>query len=157
MTRIQHFAPSVFTNSVIDPTTHQPPRIPLTLVILSPAYRCYVFIFHRSVMTHPPNSKPIEEDAEETSFEPGDKPDGLLSVRRGAIRAASPDPSIISNDDSNNVHFECERFSSSGHYGHAHSSSSATSSSPLRSRLQWFWIKNKGLAYVLVAQFFGAR
>lgn len=112
-------------------------------------------------MTSPSSPKSIAEDSAKstddevqagTVFKPGDKPEDLLSVRRGAIRAASPDPSIISIDDANNVHFERDRFQVPGQYGQ----SSIASPPGMHGKLQWFWVKNKGLAYVLIAQFFGA-
>ncbi|KAH7389663.1 hypothetical protein DE146DRAFT_680470 [Phaeosphaeria sp. MPI-PUGE-AT-0046c] len=113
-------------------------------------------------MNFSPVPKPIAEDAaksterevpaEAAAFKSGDKPEDLLSVRRGAIRAASPDPSIISIDDANNVHFEHDLHHPAGQYGQP----SMAAPSTLRGRLRWFWVKNKGLAFVLVAQFFGA-
>lgn len=98
--------------------------------------------------------KPTEREvqAKEMAFKPGDKPEDLLSVRRGAIRAASPDTSIISIEDANNVRLEGNTYHSTGQYGQM----SVASPSTLRGRLQWFWVKNKGLAFVLIAQFFGA-
>lgn len=93
-----------------------------------------------------------EMHADSSSFKPGDKPDDSLNVSRGAIRAPSPDPSLISIDDSNNI-----RLGRNPHYvpGYRRASRSPAPPRTLRGRLQISWVKNKGLALVLIAQLFG--
>jgi hypothetical protein len=90
--------------------------------------------------------------ADSSSFKPGDKPEDSLNVVRGAIRAPSPDPSLISIDDSTNI-----RLGRSPNYvpGYRHASCSPAPPRTLRARLQISWVKNKGLALVLIAQLFG--
>jgi hypothetical protein len=90
--------------------------------------------------------------ADSSSFKPGDKPEDSLNVVRGAIRAPSPDPSLISIDDSNNI-----RLGRNPNYvpGYRHASRSPAPPRTLRARLQISWVKNKGLVLVLIAQLFG--
>jgi hypothetical protein len=93
-----------------------------------------------------------ETHADSSSFKPGDKLEDSLNVVRGAIRAPSPDPSLLSIDDSNNI-----GLGSNPNYvpGYSHTSRSPTPPKTLRARLQISWVKNKGLALVLIAQLFG--
>jgi hypothetical protein len=92
----------------------------------------------------------------EPSLKPGNnKPEDPLNINRGAIRAPSPDPSLVSLDDSNVV-----RPGRSPHYlpvqnGRRYASHSPAPAQTLRGRLQLSWVKNKGLALVLIAQLFG--
>jgi hypothetical protein len=86
---------------------------------------------------------------------PGPKSDqDTLSVSfSGAIRAPSPDPSIISIDDLNNV-----RFGRNPDYvpdsRHASLSPAARPRS-FKGRLASFWEANRGLALVMISQVFG--
>ncbi|KAI4658881.1 hypothetical protein J4E81_010247 [Alternaria sp. BMP 2799] len=90
----------------------------------------------------------------ESSLKPGDKTDEALSVHRGAIRVPSPNPSLISIDDANVV-----RLGRNPDYAPIyHEEYALRSSAPprtLKEKIDSFWTTNKGLAYVLLAQFFG--
>ncbi|KAF2025467.1 hypothetical protein EK21DRAFT_76405 [Setomelanomma holmii] len=115
-------------------------------------------------MSLPSLSKALEEDAhrplqhgeqQSPGLNPGDKPELPLGVNRGAIRAPSPDPSLISMDDSNNI-----RLGRLPDYLPVQQSRRNASRSPapprtIRGRLQLFWVVNKGLALVLISQLFG--
>ena len=120
-------------------------------------------------MSLPSLSKVIADDAKyteqlserelqaESSLISGDKPEGSLNVSRGAIRAPSPDPSLTSIEDSNDI-----RLDRSLDYLPVQNSRRQASCSPARTprrtfhgRLQSFWITNKGLALVLISQLFG--
>jgi hypothetical protein len=93
----------------------------------------------------------LETHADSSSLlKPGVKPDDSLNVSRGAIRAPSPDPSLLSIDD--NV-----RLGQHVAYvpGYRQTSRSPAPPRTLRGRLQLSWVKNKGLALVLIAQLFG--
>jgi hypothetical protein len=83
-------------------------------------------------------------------LKPGGRPDDSLNVSRGAIRAPSPDASPLSINDDMRL---------GPHTFHVpdytHASRSPAPPRTLRGRLQTFWVKNKGLALVLIAQFFG--
>ncbi|KAF2184363.1 hypothetical protein K469DRAFT_739407 [Zopfia rhizophila CBS 207.26] len=73
----------------------------------------------------------------------------------GGIRAPSPDPSLTSTDDSNNI-----RIGRNSDYLPVPDGRRRTSRSPvppltLKGRVQLFWARNKGLALVLLAQVFG--
>lgn len=98
--------------------------------------------------------QPSEHVVQATST--GNKAEVSLKVSRGAIRAPSPDPSLISIDDSNNI-----RRGRNPDYVPVESGRRRASRSPapspqtVRGRLQLFWITNKGLAFVLIAQLFG--
>jgi hypothetical protein len=119
-------------------------------------------------MALPLPSNPIMEDAKCTQqlgeaeslaksfLEAGNKLEDSPSVNCGAIRAPSPDASLVSVTDLNNV-----RLGRHSHYlpvpnGRRHASSSPVPPPTTRRRLQWYWAKNKGLALVLLAQLFGA-
>ncbi|KAH5207468.1 hypothetical protein HBI62_230720 [Parastagonospora nodorum] len=81
---------------------------------------------------------------------PGEKPDASLYVSRGAIRALSPDPSLLSVDDTVRL-----GRSASHVPGYRHASRSPAPPRTLCGRLQQSWVRNKGLALVLIAQLFG--
>jgi hypothetical protein len=83
-------------------------------------------------------------------FKPGEKPDASLNVSRGAIRALSPDPSLLSVDDTVRL-----GRSASHVPGYRHASRSPAPPRTLRGRLKQSWVRNKGLALVLIAQLFG--
>jgi len=83
-------------------------------------------------------------------FKPGEKPDTSLNVSRGAIRAPSPDPSLLSVDDTVQLGRSASHVS-----GHGHASRSPAPRRTLRGRVHQSWVKNKGLALVLIAQLFG--
>lgn len=96
-----------------------------------------------------------QERLAESSLKAADKADDALNISRGAIRVPSPNPSILSIDDSNNI-----RFGRNPDYVPAFESHDYTARVPdtpqtLGGRLQRFWIANKGLGLVLVAQLFG--
>jgi hypothetical protein len=99
------------------------------------------------------------EQTTETGFsvKPGAKSeDGLNVTFSGGIRAPSPDPSIISIDDLNNV-----RLGRNPDYlpvpeGRRNASRSpAAQPRTFKGKIQAFWITNKGLALVLISQMFG--
>jgi hypothetical protein len=107
----------------------------------------------------PDDDKPTQllrehEVEAESSLKPGDKPDETLGVHRGAIRVASPNPSLLSIDDANNI-----RLGRNPDYAPLHHDRYASRSpAPPRTskeKIQIFWTSNKGLALVLLAQFFG--
>ncbi|KAL5115049.1 hypothetical protein ACEQ8H_007091 [Pleosporales sp. CAS-2024a] len=86
-----------------------------------------------------------------------DKHHDSLIASRGGIRAASPDPSLLSLDDSSTVRLgrgHVASYLANGQVRHA-LRSPAPAPRTLRARLQVSWIKNKGLALVLIAQLFG--
>lgn len=89
-----------------------------------------------------------------SSLKPDDKAEDTRRVTRGAIRVPSPNPSVVSIDDFNNV-----RLGRNPDYVplyHArHASRSPAPPQTLKQRIQASWITNKGLALVLMAQFFG--
>ncbi|KAL6706163.1 hypothetical protein ACN47E_006079 [Coniothyrium glycines] len=91
----------------------------------------------------------------ESSPKPRDKPDDALNVNRGPIRVPSPDPSILSIDDSNNT-----RYARNPDYvppveSREYVSQLLPPPPTFKGRLRRFWIINKGLGLVLVAQLFG--
>ncbi|CAO2658426.1 Nn.00g061490.m01.CDS01 [Neocucurbitaria sp. VM-36] len=113
-------------------------------------------------MSLPPLSKVIEDDdkytqqlAAESALKPGDKPEDTLNIHRGVIRVPSPDPSLISIDDSNNIRLGRNLDYVPTHNGHRHASHSPAPPRGLKGRVQVFWIANKGLALVLISQLFG--
>lgn len=91
----------------------------------------------------------------ESSFKSGDKPDVSLNVSRGAIRAPSPDPSILSIDDSNNIRLGRNPDYDPVEHARRHASRSPAPPLTVRGKLQVSWIRNKGLVLVLCAQLFG--
>lgn len=115
-----------------------------------------------------PNPKDFEDDgkyaasddvamyaAEATDKSGGNKLEGSLSVRRGSIRVPSPDPSLLSIDDSNNIRYGRNPDYTSEIHGRRHASRSPAPLRTAKGRLQAFWYKNKGLFLVLISQFFG--
>lgn len=99
---------------------------------------------------------PRSEIYADSSLKPGDKPDDALNLHRGAIRAPSPDPSILSIDDVESI-----RLGRNPDYlpplqsGRRHASRSPAPPRPVKARLRTFWIMNKGLVLILFAQMFG--
>jgi hypothetical protein len=91
----------------------------------------------------------------ESSFIPGDKPEVSLNVSRGAIRAPSPDPSILSTDESNSIRLGHDPDYLPIQHGRRHASHSPAPPRTFCGRLQLLWVTNKGLALVLIAQLFG--
>jgi hypothetical protein len=92
----------------------------------------------------------------ESSLKPGDKPDDTLNVRCGAIRTLSPDPSLISIDDSNSVLLgPRDPLGLPARRVRRLASRSPAPPPSVHGRLHLFWAKNKGLALVLAAQLFG--
>ena len=74
----------------------------------------------------------------------------------GSIRAPSPDPSLISLDDSNNVRLgrDPDRIALPG-VRRQHSRSPGPVPRTWRGKTQQFWTTNKGLILVMVSQLFG--
>jgi hypothetical protein len=118
-------------------------------------------------MSFPPRTKAADEHDkhDDTAVEPypevptrsSTKPEASLNVIfGGGIRAASPDPSLLSIDDSNNI-----RLGRNPDYVPVASLGRHASRSPAPHPQTWsgrfalFWIRNKGLAYVLFSQLFG--
>ncbi|KNG47918.1 duf6 domain-containing protein [Stemphylium lycopersici] len=89
-----------------------------------------------------------------SSLKPGDKADDTLRVNRGAIRIPSPDPSLISIDDSNNIRLGRNPDYVPFHHDRLTSRSPAPPQT-LKGRVRASWIANKGLALVLISQLFG--
>jgi hypothetical protein len=84
------------------------------------------------------------------------KLEGSLNVARGAIRVPSPDPSLLSIDDSNNIRFGRNPDYFPDQSGRRHASRSPAPPRTARGRVQAIWTRNKGLFLVLISQFFGA-
>ncbi|KAF2266668.1 hypothetical protein CC78DRAFT_491552 [Lojkania enalia] len=83
--------------------------------------------------------------------------DALNVTFSGVIRAASPDPSLVSIDDSNNIRLGRNPDYlpvPNGRTGRR-ASPSPTPPRTLRSKIQLFWARNKGLALVMISQMFG--
>jgi hypothetical protein len=94
-------------------------------------------------------------EAEAAGKPGGDKLDASLSVRRGSIRVPSPDPSLLSIDDSNNIRYGRNPDYPPEPYGRRHASPFPAPSRTAKGKLQALWYKNKGLFLVLISQFFG--
>lgn len=86
----------------------------------------------------------------------GNKLEGSLNVARGAIRVPSPDPSLLSIDDSNNIRFGRNSDYFPDQTGRRNASRSPAPLRTAKGKLQAIWTKNKGLFLVLISQFFGA-
>ena len=92
----------------------------------------------------------------EASLKPGDKPEDALIVNRGAIRVPSPDPSLLSIDDSSNIRLgRNPDYVPPFHQGRRYASHSPAPPRTLKGRAQRFWVANKGLGLVLISQLFG--
>ncbi|KAH9876054.1 hypothetical protein J1614_003933, partial [Plenodomus biglobosus] len=91
----------------------------------------------------------------EDVFKSGDKPEDALRVVRGAIRMPSPDPSVLSIDESSTTRFARARNSVPPRGGVFRALRVPGTARSFRRRIQAFWIANKGLALVLISQFFG--
>ena len=92
----------------------------------------------------------------ESSLIAGSKPGDAPSNHRGDIRASSSSPSLLSIDDSSNTRLGRNPEYVSFRNGHRRASRSPTSPRTMKGRMQDFWTRNKGLALVLISQFFGA-
>jgi drug/metabolite transporter (DMT)-like permease len=95
-------------------------------------------------------------EAESSDKAGGNKLEGSLNVARGAIRAPSPDPSLLSIDDSNNIRFGRNPDYLPDQNGRRHASRSPAPLQTTKGRLRAIWTKNMGLFLVLISQFFGA-
>jgi hypothetical protein len=84
----------------------------------------------------------------------GDKTEDTLRINRGAIRRPSPNPSLISIDESNNIRLG-RNPDYDPVYHDIHASRSPGPPRTHKGRLQTFWKSNKGLALVLISQLFG--
>lgn len=115
-----------------------------------------------------PNPKDFKDDgkyaasdeigmcAAEAADKPGgNKLEGSLSVRRGSTRVPSPDPSLLSKDDSNNIRYGRNPDYPFEPHGRRHASRSPAPPRTAKGKLQALWYKNKGLFLVLISQFFG--
>ena len=122
----------------------------------------------RSTMSVLPDPKDFENDgmyaasdevavieAEAAGKSGGNKLEGSLSVRRGSIRVPSPDPSLLSIDDSNNILYGRNPDYLSEPHSRRHASRSPAPPQTANGKLQALWYKNKGLFLVLISQFFG--
>ncbi len=97
-----------------------------------------------------------EEYETESAGKPGgNKIEGSLNVSRGAIRVPSPDPSLLSIDDSNNIRYGRNPDYFSNQSDRRYASQSPASPRTARGRLWAIWYTNKGLFLVLISQFFG--
>ena len=92
-----------------------------------------------------------------TSAKPGTKPDDALNPTfSGAIRVPSPDPSLLSTEDWNIPRVGRSPDGLLGPPGsRRHASRSPAPPRTLKGKVRHFWIANKGLALVLIAQVFG--
>lgn len=122
----------------------------------------------RSTMCALPDPKDFEDDgknaanddlagfeAEAAGKPGGNKLEGSLSVRRGSIRVPSPDPSLLSIDDSNNIRYGRNPDYLPESHGRRNASRSPAPPRTAKGKLQALWYKNKGLFLVLISQFFG--
>lgn len=94
------------------------------------------------------------EPEAESSLKTGDKTDDTLTVHRGAIRVPSPDPSLVSIDDSNIIRFG-QNPDYAPLYHDRYASRLPAPPRTFKGRIQASWTSNKGLALVLLAQLFG--
>ncbi|KAJ4403574.1 hypothetical protein N0V91_006447 [Didymella pomorum] len=94
-------------------------------------------------------------EAEAAGKPGGNKLEGSLSVRRGSIRVPSPDPSLLSIDDSNNIRYGRNPDYLPESHGRRNASRSPAPPRTAKGKLQALWYKNKGLFLVLISQFFG--
>ncbi|KAJ8117725.1 hypothetical protein OPT61_g1143 [Boeremia exigua] len=85
----------------------------------------------------------------------GNNLEGSLTVSRGAIRVPSPDPSLLSIDDSNNIRYGRNPDYFPDQDDRIYAAQSPAPPRTRRGRLWAIWYKNKGLFLVLVSQFFG--
>src|SRR5690242_5772609 len=119
-------------------------------------------------MSAPPNPEDFEDDgkyaasdqfaeleAEAAGKPAGNKLEGSLSVSRGATRVPSPDPSLLSLDDSNNIRYGRNPDYFPDQSGRRYASLSPSPPRTTKGRLRAIWYKNKGLFLVLISQFFG--
>ncbi|KZM20674.1 uncharacterized protein EKO05_0007212 [Ascochyta rabiei] len=122
-----------------------------------------------SVMNTLPHPRDFEDDDKHAASErldayeavTSDKPGGnkleeSLNVARGAIRVPSPDPSLLSIDDSNNIRLGHNPDYFPDRNGRRYASRSPAPPQTVKTRAQAIWTKNKGLFLVLISQFFGA-
>jgi hypothetical protein len=84
----------------------------------------------------------------------GDKTENTLRINRGVIRVPSPNPSLISIDDSNNIRLG-RNPDYDPLYHHRFVSRSPAPPRTVKGRIQASWKSNKGLALVLISQLFG--
>lgn len=91
----------------------------------------------------------------ESSLIPGVKPDSPLDITRGAIRAPSPNPSLLSIGDADSILRSHSPGLIPAQQGYGHASRSPQVPRTLKSRVKIFWTTNKGLALVVIAQLFG--
>ncbi|EUC44957.1 hypothetical protein COCMIDRAFT_5809 [Bipolaris oryzae ATCC 44560] len=93
----------------------------------------------------------------EPRLKSGDKAESTLTVNRGAIRVPSPDPSLVSIDDFNNVRIGRipDRSISIPFYHGTQVSRSPSPPRTFKGKIQASWTANKGLALVLISQLFG--
>jgi hypothetical protein len=100
-------------------------------------------------------SQRLGEDERQTEphLKTGNKPEDSLNVC-GATRTPSPGFDSLSRNESSNPNIYHPSVQSSSRRRYA-SRSPAPPPRTVRGRLQLFWVKNKGLVQVLMAQFFG--
>jgi hypothetical protein len=97
-----------------------------------------------------------EEPQAELNLKSGNKPDDSLNVICGATGALSPDSDILLRDGSSSTRLGRNLYVPSLQGGRRYASRSpAPPPQTIRGKLKLFWVKNKGLALVLMAQFFG--
>lgn len=105
------------------------------------------------------DDKPTEQLQEHrliagSSLKPDGKAQDTLRVNRGAIRVPSPDPSLLSIDDSTNIRLGRNPDCVPLYHGRQPSRSPAPPQT-LKGRIRASWTANKGLALVLISQLFG--
>lgn len=147
--------------------THQQPNTAsrtfstvTALATCSQAHQCITMSF-----LPPPKAATEHDKYDGTATEPhpaisvksSAKPEASLNATfGGGIRAPSPDPSLLSIDDSNNIRLgrNPDYVPIEGRGSHA-SRSPAPCPKTWRGSIALFWTRNKGLAYVLFSQLFG--
>lgn len=107
---------------------------------------------HSDKYSHPLNQREL---LVESSVKSSDRPEDTLSIAQGPNRVPSPNPSLLSIDDSNNIRPVRNPDYVPVFHSHACASHSSASSRTLKDKLRLFWVANKGLGLVLISQLFG--
>lgn len=96
-----------------------------------------------------------EFGGETAGISAGNKLEQSLNITRGAIRDPSPNPSLLSIVDSDNIRYGRHPNYFADQNGHRYASRSPAPTGTIKGRMRAVWYKNKGLFLVLISQFFG--
>ena len=94
-------------------------------------------------------------EAETAGTSNGNKFEGSLNITRGPIRVPSPNPSLLSIDDSENIRYGRNPDYVPDQNDSRYNSRSRVPPQTLKGRVQALWYRNKGLFLVLISQLFG--